>query len=356
MRIAVTRTSTPKAKLPDAEIGFGKTFTDHMLLIDYAAGQGWHGARVVPYAPLAMDPACAALHYGQTMFEGMKAFRGKDDVVRVFALEQHLSRMSRSAPRLAMPSLDVGLMAEGLLELVRVDQDWVPRAPGTSMYIRPTLIASEAYLGVRPSQKYLFFVIMTPVGPYYGAPGSDPLVPVAIRVETHYTRAAPGGVGAVKAGGNYAASLLAAEEAKRDGYAQVLWTDVSHQRIEEIGTMNVFLRFGDELVTPPLSDSILAGVTRASILSLAGKLGLRVAERPVTLDEIVAGQASGHLREVFGTGTASVVVAVGELEVRGQRLKIGSGGVGEVTRLLYDRLAGIRDGTQPDTEGWLTAV
>lgn len=356
MQIAVTRTTQPKPKLPDDEVGFGKTFTDHMLMIDYSKDRGWHDARVVPYGPIAFDPATGVLHYGQSMFEGMKAFRGKDGKVRVFAVDQHLQRMSGSAPRLAMPALDLPLMRAGLLELVRIDQDWVPRAPNTSMYIRPTLIASEAYLGVRPSHKYLFFVIMSPVGPYYGGGHADPLVPVAIRVETHFTRASPGGVGAVKAGGNYAASLLAAENAKKDGFMQVLWTDVSHTRIEEIGTMNVFLRFGDELVTPPLSDSILAGVTRGSILSLARANGLRVTERPVLLDEIETGHAQGTLREVFGCGTASVVVPVSELEVRGKRLKIGNGGVGEVTRVLYDQLAAIRDGSAPDASGWLTAV
>lgn len=356
MQIAVTRTSSPKAKLPDEEVGFGRTFTDHMLLIDYVKDRGWHDARVVPHGPLSVDPAIGVLHYGQSMFEGMKAFRAKDGGVRVFALDRHLQRMSGSAPRLAMPNLDLPLMRAGLLELLRVDQDWVPRAPNTSLYIRPTLIASEAYLGVRPSNQYLFFVIMSPVGPYYGGNHADPLVPVSIRVETRYTRAAPGGVGAVKAGGNYASSMLAAEEAKKDGFMQVLWTDVTHSRIEEIGTMNVFLRFGDELVTPPLSDSILAGVTRDSLLALARDKGLRVSERPVTLQRIEDAHAAGLLREVFGCGTASVVVPVSELEVHGRRLRIGNGGVGEVTRVLYDALSAIRDGTAPDSHEWLTVV
>lgn len=356
MDIAVTRTLQPKTKLPDEEIGFGKVFTDHMLLIDYDKGRGWHSPRVVPHGPLALDPAVGVLHYGQSMFEGMKAFRGQDGKVRVFAVDQHLQRMSGSAPRLAMPPLDLPLMKAGLLELVRVDQEWVPHAPSTSMYIRPTLIASEAYLGVRPSHQYLFFVIMSPVGPYYDGSHADPLTPVAIRVETRYTRAAPGGVGAVKAGGNYASSMLAAEDAKKDGFMQVLWTDVSHERIEEIGTMNVFLRFQDELVTPPLSDTILAGVTRGSLLALAREHGLRISERSVTLDEIESAHASGQLREVFGCGTASVVVPVSELEVRGKRLRIGNGGVGEVTRVLFDALSAIRDGRSADAHHWLTEV
>jgi len=352
MSIAVHRTASPKTKLPDSEIGFGRIFTDHMFSMRWTTARGWHDAKISAHAPITLDPAAGAFHYGQTMFEGIKAFRTRDGQVNLFAVDQHVERMARGAPRLVMPALDVALARLGIVELVKLDRDWVPSAPGTSLYIRPTLIATESFLGVRPSTEFLFFVIMTPVSPYYGGPHGDGLNPLSIRVERKLTRAAPGGIGATKAGANYAASMLAAEDAKKDGFAQVLWTDaLTHKTLEEVGTMNVFMVIEGELVTPPLSDSILGGITRWAILQLAKDLGIRASERTITVEEVQKGRAT----EAFGCGTASIIAPIGELEIDGKRVKIGSGQAGEITRMLYDALCAVRDGRAPDKHGWLTA-
>ena len=321
--------------------------------MDWAAGQGWHDPRIAPYGPIALDPAAAALHYGQEMFEGLKAFRGSDGVLRLFRLDTHVARMGRGAPRLSMPAPDPELMAEGIRQLVKTDADWVPSTPGTSLYIRPTLIATEAFLGVRPSNKYLFFVILCPVGSYYGGG----MRPVKIWIEKGQTRAAPGGIGAVKAAANYAASLEAAMAAKERGYEQVLWLDArNHETLEEVGTMNLFVRIGDELSTAPLGDTILAGVTRDCVLTLAKDLGLTVRERPISVRELVEANANGSLKEVFGTGTAAVISPVGELAFEGSKITINDGAIGEVSQKLYDAITRIQAGTAPDTHGWLQAV
>jgi len=338
---------------PESQLGFGKVFTDHMFLMQYERGRGWYDARVVPYGPLPLDPATASLHYGQSMFEGMKAFRSADGSVRMFRPERHCERMADGAPRLCMPSPDPRFMQRALSTLIGVDHDWVPSSPETALYIRPTLIATDAQLGVRASSRYLFFTIVSPVGPY----NPDGFQPLRIWVEDRYVRAAPGGLGSVKASANYAASLLASEEARARGYSQVLWLDaLNHRSIEELGTMNLFVRLGDELITAPLEGTILGGVTRDSVLTLARSWGLKATERRLTLDQLVAAQQDGSLQEVFGCGTAVVIAPVGEMGYGGGRIVVGRGEPGELSRRLYDTITGVQHGTLPDTFGWMVEV
>lgn len=350
--IPVTRTSTPHAKPSEKDLGFGKYFTDHMLTLEHDGG-AWGEAKVVPYAPFSIDPAAGVLHYGQALFEGMKAFRQADDSISMFRLDHHCKRMARGSPRLCMPVLPPEQMRECVMAIVKADADWVPRAAGTSMYLRPTMIATEAYLGVRPAAKYLFFIIQSPVGAYY----AGGVKPVRIWVETEHVRAPAGGLGAVKAGANYAASLFAAARAKKEGYDQVLWLDAAkHDSVEEVGTMNLFALLGDELVTPPLSDSILAGVTRDCVIQLAKDSGVKVVERQLKLSEMKEAHAKGALKEVFGSGTAAVISPVGELAFAGQKLEINKGQVGQLSGRLYEEISGIQRGTRPDKYGWLTKV
>lgn len=352
-QFAVTTTTARHSRPKDSELVFGRTFTDHMAIVDYEADRGWFDARVVPYGPLTLDPAAAVLHYGQELFDGLKAFRGGDGKVRLFRAERHAKRMHDGGARLCMPAIDEGLFLEGVRALVRADREWVPSSPGTSLYIRPTMVATEAFLGVRPSKRYIFFVIASPVGGY----GGDVFSPVKIWVEDKYVRAAVGGLGAVKSGANYAASLLAAEEAKARGYAQVLWTDASnHRYFEEVGTMNLIVRIGDEFITPPLGGSILSGVTRDSIITLLRGWGMAVSERPVSVDEMLAAHRNGALREVFGCGTAAVITPVGELGWRGERLVINGGQAGEMARRLYEAVTDIQYGRAPDPHGWMSEV
>jgi branched-chain amino acid aminotransferase len=353
MTIDVQRSPVVKAHTPEQQLGFGKVFTDHMFLMSYERGRGWHDARVVPYGPLTLDPATAVFHYGQAMFEGMKAFRSPDGTVRLFRPERHCERMAAGAPRLCMPSPDPKFMQRALATLIGVDHDWVPADPQGALYIRPTLIATDPLLGVRASSRYTFFVIISPVGPYYPA-GFEPL---KIWVEDRYVRAAPGGLGSVKAAANYAASLLASEEARARGYQQVLWLDAAnHRTIEEVGTMNLFVRIAGELITAPLEGTILGGVTRDSVLTLARSWGVKATERKLTMDQLVAAQKDGSLQEVFGCGTASVIAPVGELGWRDGRITVGNGAPGELSRRLYETIGGIQHGTVPDTFGWMVEV
>jgi branched-chain amino acid aminotransferase len=349
-----TLTTSRKPRPKDADLSFGKLFTDYMAIVDYDADRGgWFDPRVVPYGPLTLDPAAAVLHYGQELFDGLKAFRGADGKVRIFRLDRHAKRMHDGAARLCMPSIDEALFREAALALVRADHEWVPASANTSLYIRPAMIATEAFLGVRPSKRYIFFVIASPVGGY----GGEVFAPSRIWIEDKYVRAAVGGLGAVKSGANYVASLAAAEEAKARGYAQVLWTDATqHRYFEEVGTMNLVVRIGDEFITPPLGGSILSGVTRDSIMTLLRGWGLTVSERPLAIDEVLAAHRNGALREVFGCGTAAVITPVGELGWRGEKIVINGGQAGETARRLYDAVTDIQYGRAPDAHGWMTVV
>ena len=351
--IRITRAATKKAKPKDAELGFGSVFTDHMFVMDFQEEKGWYDPRIEPYGRFSLDPATAVLHYGQGLFEGLKAFRGRDGKIRLFRPHQHVARLNRTAERMCIPALDSEMVLNSWMTLVDLDRASVPSREGTSLYIRPTIIASEPFLGVRPAKEYLYFVILSPVGAYY----PEGINPVKIKVIDKYVRAVPGGLGEAKTAANYAASLYAAEEAKHEGFTQVLWLDGVHRKyIEEVGTMNLMLKIGDEVITPPLAGTILAGVTRDSVLTLLRQWGVRVAERPISIDEVVAAARANTLKEVWGTGTAAVISPVGELAYRGERIVVGGGRIGELTQRLYDAIVGIQYGTAPDTHGWTVEV
>ena len=348
-----TQISVAKQPRPaDAELVFGRVFTDHMALADWDDSTGWTSPRVVPYANFSLAPAAAVFHYGQEIFDGLKAFRAVDGRVRLFRADRHCRRLAEGAARLCMPAVDTGMMMDLLLTLLRADRDWVPASPGTSLYIRPTMIATEPFLGVRPSKHYLFFIIASPVGPYQGAP----FAPAKIWVEDRFVRAAPGGLGAVKAGANYVASLLAAEEAKKRGFDQVLWTDPEHLHLEEVGTMNMVVVIGDEVITPALDGTILSGVTRDSVLTLCREWGLRVSERRVSVQELLAAEADGRLREVFGCGTAAVITPVGQLGWKDRQLVINGGQPGDLARRLLGAITDIQYGRVRDPYGWITEI
>jgi branched-chain amino acid aminotransferase len=353
LNIEIQRAAALKPKPSEENLGFGRYFTDHLFRMEYSPDKGWHSPRIVPYGPLGVDPACAAFHYAQAIFDGAKAFRGPDGAIRAFRIDDHCRRLNASAERLCMPTCEVEVLREAMSELIKMEQEWVPRAKGTSLYLRPTLIATEGFLGVRPAEQYTFFCIVSPVGSYF----SGGQQPVSIWVEEKYTRAAPGGLGAAKAAANYAASLAAAVEAKKRGYSQVLWLDaLEHKYIEEVGTMNLFVVIGDEVITPPLDGTFLPGITRESALQLMRHWGLKVSERKLTIAEVREAHGRGQLREVFGTGTAAVVSPVGELGFSDGKLAVGDGKVGEIASRLYEAITSIQYGTQPDTFGWMTRI
>jgi branched-chain amino acid aminotransferase len=351
--IAIRRTSQSKPRPLSGNLGFGQYFTDHMFLAEFDAGRGWHNPRVEPYGPLSIDPAASVLQYAQEMFDGFKAIRGQDDKIRLFRPDRHCERMSLGAERMCMPAIPVELMQQAVHELVRVDRDWVPTAPNSALYLRPTLIGTEAFLGVRPSRTYTFFIIASPVGAYY----SEGFNPVSIWIEEECVRAARGGLGAVKAGANYAASLYAAVRAKAKGYAQVLWLDAAeHKYLEEVGTMNLFVEIDGTFITPPLEGSILDGVTRRSIMTLLREWKREVIERPISVDEIERAHGEGRLQEVFGTGTAAVISPVGELGYQSKRLVINDKRPGEMAQRLFHELTGIQQGRIADRHGWMVEV
>ncbi len=344
-----------RRKPPEDEsgLGFGQQFTDHMFSMKYTEGKGWHDARIHPYAPLVLDPAALVFHYGQEIFEGLKAYCGEGGHVYMFRPRNNIERMNASAERVCMPRIDGHLFMQGMLGLVRADIGWVPRSPGTSLYIRPTCIATQPAIGVRASSEYLFYIILSPSGAYF----TGGFEPISILVEDSKARAAPGGVGDAKAGGNYAASLVATRKAKERGFSQVLWLDAArHEYIEEAGTMNAFFVIDGTLVTPPLNGSILAGITRDSVIQIARDQGMRVEERPISIQEIVRAWRVGGLEESFGTGTAAVIAPVGELCYKGELMPINGGRPGGITRRLYDELVGIQTGTRPDPRGWRVPV
>jgi branched-chain amino acid aminotransferase len=349
MAIPVERTRTPRPRPRDEDLGFGRYFTDHVFRLDWEEGRGWHSPRVEPYGPLALDPAASALHYGQAVFEGMKAFPARGGGVALFRPRAHAARLAAGARRLAMPPPPEDLLVEGVRALAREDASWMPRAPGTSLYVRPLLFATEPFLGVRPARQYALVVMISPVASYF----SGPPRPLRIWVEEERARAASGGVGAVKAAGNYAASLLAAEEATARGFDQVLWLDASeHRFVEEIGTMNLFARMAGRLVTPALEGTILAGITRDSVIALCRRMGVAVEERRLALDELREARRANALEELFGTGTAAVAAPIGELAWGSERLVLPSPEA-SLARRVREELLAIQRGDAADTEGWL---
>ena len=343
-----------KPKFTDeSKLGFGKLFTDRMLLAEWKTDRGWCDARIEPYAPFVLDPSCLVFHYAQEIFEGLKAYKWNDGTISLFRPEMNARRFNLSADRLCMPEVPEELFLQAIEELVRLERDWIPSSEGTSLYIRPTLIAVEPVLGVKPSEHYYFYIILSPVGAYYAA-GFNP---IKILVEDRYVRAVPGGTGEAKTGGNYASSLKAGLEAKKKGFDQVLWLDGVHRRyVEEVGAMNMFFAYEDKVVTAPLAGSILNGVTRGAVLQLADALGFKVEERAPDINKLMADIRSGKVKEAFGSGTAAVISPVGTLCYKGESCSVGDGGVGQLTRKLYDTLTGIQTGRLADPYGWVRKI
>ncbi|MBW2066325.1 MAG: branched-chain amino acid aminotransferase [Deltaproteobacteria bacterium] len=333
----------------ESKLGFGDIFTDHMFLMNYKKGKGWFDPRIEPYGDLCLDPAAMALHYGQEIFEGLKAYRGKDGGIYLFRARDNFERLNRSAARVCMPGVDIDVAMEGMKRLVLLEQDWIPHSEGTSLYIRPTMLATEPHLGVRPAEEYLFFIIVLPVGAYY----KEGLNPVKIYVEDKYVRAAVGGTGEIKTAGNYAASLLAAEEAKKKGFTQVLWLDAAERKyVEEVGTMNMFFRIGEGVITAPLTGSILPGITRDSVITILKDWGVKVSERSLSIDEVIHAAEDGSLKEAFGTGTAAVISPVGQITYKDKDYIVAGGEMGKLSQRLYKEIVAIQYGEKEDPHGW----
>lgn len=353
MQIRIEKTTTPKQKPDWKNLGFGQIFTDHMFVMDYDEGMGWHDARIVPYAPLTLDPSALVFHYAQECFEGLKAYRTADGSVQLFRPDKNAERMQSTHDRLCIPQIPVADFVEAVKTLVSVDKDWVPSEPDTSLYIRPFTIATEPVLGVKASSKYQFIIICSPSGAYY-AEGLDP---VKIYVEDEYVRATPGGTGYIKCGGNYAASIAAGEKAHRLGYSQVLWLDgVEKKYVEEVGSMNIMFKIGGEIYTAATVGTVLPGITRMSCIELLKSWGYKVNEGKLAIETVMEAGKKGTLEEVFGTGTAAVISPVGSLMYEDDVVKINNFEIGELTQKLYDTLTGIQYGKLPDTFGWIVKV
>lgn len=337
-----------KPKL-DSSLGFGQYFTDYMFTMKYTKEEGWHDAKIEPNEPVKFDLATTIFHYAQGVFEGMKAFLQPDGSVCVFRPDENWARMNRSCERMCIPQFPAELAEEGLEELLKLEKGWIPSAPGTALYIRPTIVATRVMLGVHASTEYLFFIILSPVGSYY----AHGLEPTKLIVESYYARSALGGTGEAKCLGNYAASMKAGEEAEEKGFDQVLWLDSAEKKyVEEVGSMNIFFVIGGEVVTPALVGSILPGITRKSCLQILRDRGYRVSERRISIEEVVAAAENGTLDEAFGTGTAAVISPVGLIRYQGKDYPINGGRMGEITRMLYDTITGIQYGTAEDPYGW----
>jgi branched-chain amino acid aminotransferase len=333
----------------ESKLGFGRHFTDHMFMLSYNPEQGWHDARIVPYGPLSLSPAAMVLHYGQEVFEGLKAYRGPDGSVRLFRPRDNYERLNRSCDRLVIPPLPVDLLCEATRQLVLLDQAWIPRSPGCSLYIRPTVIATDPFVGVAPSQTYLCYIIIGPVGAYY----PEGFNPVGIWASDEYVRAVRGGMGEAKTGGNYAGGLKAQAAARAAGYSQVLWLDALERRyVEEVGTMNIFFKIDGTVITSPLTGSILRGITRDSVLRLLEHWGVSAEERMLSIEDLFAAGKNGTLEEVFGSGTAAIVTPVKEIAYKGETLAVGDGTTGPLAQRLYDTILGIQYGTGDDPFGW----
>ncbi len=352
--IRIEKTMTPK-ELPseDNPLEFGTIFTDHMFIMDYERGKGWHDPRIVPYSTIELQPSSMVFHYGQTMFEGLKAYKTHDDRSLLFRPNMNAQRAIKSNDRLCIPEIPEEDFVEAIRALVEVDEAWVPERPGTSLYIRPFVIATSPFLGVRQSNYYKFIVILSPVGPYY----PEGLDPVKIWIEDEYVRAVKGGIGEAKTGGNYAASLKSQVKAQEEGYSQVLWLDGVHRKyIEEVGAMNIFFKIDGKIVTPELNGSILSGVTRDSVIELCKKWNLPVEDRKISIDEVYEAHKDGSLEEVFGTGTAAVISPIGQLRWGEHIMLIQDGGIGELSQKLYDTLTGIQMGKIHDEMNWTVEV
>lgn len=352
--IPVIRTLTPKAKPADeSRLGFGQIFTDHMFIMDYIEGEGWINARIEPYAPIPMDPSTMVFHYGQSVFEGLKAYRKADGSVNLFRPRLNFERMNASNDRMAIPRVDEDFCVEAVRQLVRLDADWIPSAADTSLYIRPFIFAADPFLGVRPAHTYHFLIILSPSGAYY----PQGLNPISVFVEDEYVRAVKGGTGFTKCSGNYAASLLSQANAYRTGYVQVLWLDGIHRSfIEEVGSMNVFFVIDGKLVTPMINGSILPGITRRSVLETAIDMGIEIEERMIAIEELAELSAAGRVSEMFGSGTAAVISPVGTLKWQDCTMTFNAGKIGPVSQRMYDTITGIQYGRLQDPHGWVVTL
>lgn len=349
----ITKNQNPKTRPDPSTLKFGRTFTDHMFQMEYDEVNGWHNGRIIPYGPISLEPAAVVFHYGQEMFEGLKAYKTKDGRILLFRPDMNAKRATRTNERLCVPHLDEAIMVEAIKAIVDVDRDWVPDQPGTSLYIRPFIIADDPFLGVSPAGHYLFMIILSPVGKYY----EKGLYPTRIFVEDEYVRAAPGGTGNAKIGANYAIGLKAQVKALEKGYEQVLWLDaVERKYVEEIGTSNAFFYIGDEIITPPLGGTILPGITRDSVIELLKSWGYKVSEKRLAMAEVYEAAKNGQLKEVWATGTATVVSPVGELSWKNEEITINNGEIGSLSQRLYDELSGLQSGEIKDSRGWVVEV
>ncbi len=353
MKISVTKTTAPKEKPEASTLGFGKFFTDHMFMMDYSREEGWHDARIIPFGNLSLHPASTVLHYGSEIFEGLKAYRRADGKVQLFRPLENIRRMNNSAERLCLPQIPEEDALQVLTEFVKMEQEWTPSAPGTSLYLRPYMFGNDETLGVHAVHNATFVIIASPVGSYY----KEGINPVRIMIEDEDVRAVRGGTGYAKCGGNYAASNRAGERAEKKGYSQVLWLDgVERKYIEEVGAMNVMFKIAGEIVTPMLSGSILPGITRKSCLEVLRKEGYTVSERLLSIDELSAAMENGTLEEAWGCGTAAVVSPIGELCYKDHKYIVNDGKIGAVTQHLYDTLTGIQWGKVEDSFGWTCPI
>ncbi|MCL2202040.1 MAG: branched-chain amino acid aminotransferase [Oscillospiraceae bacterium] len=349
-------TSNPKTKPDPSTLKFGKVFTDHMFAMEYSTGKGWHDGRIVPYGPIELEPSSSVLHYSQQMFEGLKAYRTADGRILLFRPYKNAARVNETNERMCIPQLDEELFVESIKALVSVDKDWIPTTPGTSLYIRPFIFANENFVGVAPAKKFNYIIICSPVGPYYDTPGGG-LLAASIYVEEEYVRAAAGGTGYAKVGGNYAGAMKAQEKAAKLGCDQVLWLDAAqHSYVEEIGTSNAFFMIGNEVITAPLLGTILPGVTRASVIELLQKWGVNVVERRLAIADVLKAHEDGSLKEIFSTGTAAVISPVGKLQFRDTEFIIGNGGVGELSQKLYSEIYGLQTGRIEDYMNWTVEI
>ncbi|MCI7805041.1 MAG: branched-chain amino acid aminotransferase [Oscillospiraceae bacterium] len=354
MNIRMELTASPKEKPTDeTKLGFGHIFTDHMFIMNYDTGEGWHDARIVPYQNLSLSPAAMCLHYGQEVFEGLKAYRTAEGKIQLFRPDENFKRLNTSNKRMVIPEIPEEDALQALTTLLNVEKDWVPHTEGASLYIRPFVIATDPYVGVRPADHYLFMIILSPSGAYY----STGLNPVKIYVEDKYVRAVRGGTGFVKTAANYAISLAGQDEAHKQDYEQVLWLDgVEQKYVEEVGSMNIFFVIDGEVITPELTGSVLPGITRKSAIEICRKKGYKVTERRITIQEIADAYDAGKLDEVFGTGTAAVISPVGHLKWNDKIMEINDNKIGEISQMLYDTMTGIQWGKIPDEYGWVVEL
>jgi branched-chain amino acid aminotransferase len=345
---------SPKLKPTDeSKLGFGQIFTDHMFVMNYTEGIGWHDPAIAPYAPLLLDPSTMVLHYGQAIFEGLKAYRCANGDIHLFRPLENMKRINISNDRMVIPPIDPEFCVHCIKELIKIEKDWIPSKKGTSLYIRPYIIATDPYLGVRPSKTYKFIVILSPSGPYY----PQGLNPVSIYVEDEYVRAVKGGTGYAKTPGNYAASLSSQAKAYRAGFVQVLWLDgIERRYIEEVGSMNVFFMINNTLITPELNGSILPGITRKSVIELCRSWDIDVVERRISIDELFLKAKEGLVSEVFGSGTAAVISPVGELQWQKEALVFNNKQIGPLSQRIYDTITGIQYGSIPDPFSWIEKV